>query len=118
MSKLEELIQKLCPNGVEFAKLSTVCRIVRGDRITKKDIVDDGQYPVISGGQSPMGRYDYYNRMENTITISSYGAAGYVGFQTEKFWANDVCLCVYPKDKLNNKYLYYYLSGQQNYLYS
>ena len=70
------------------------------------------------GGVSPMGRYTHYNRNENTITISSYGAAGYVGFQTEKFWANDVCLCVSPKDVISNKYLYYALKKEQDYLYS
>lgn len=65
-----------------------------------------------------MGRFSRYNRNEETITIASYGAAGYVSFQTEKFWANDVCLCVYPNEMIINKYLYYCLICQQNYLYS
>ena len=36
MSKIEKLIQKHCPDGVEFFELSQVASIVRGERITKK----------------------------------------------------------------------------------
>ncbi len=111
-------MKELCPNGVEYKLLAQVCDIERGERITKKDISDTGAFAVISGGQQPMGRFSKYNRNENTITISSYGAAGYVGFQTEKFWANDVCLCIYPHNLLNNRYLYHYLTYQQKFLYS
>ena len=118
MSKLEELLKEYCPNGVEYKALSEIATIIRGDRITKKEIVETGLFPVVSGGQQPMGRYDRYNREANTITISSYGAAGYVDFQTETFWANDVCLSVFPGNEVENKYLYYYLKNQQFYLYS
>lgn len=31
MKNLETLIQKLCPDGVEFVKLGDVCEIKRGD---------------------------------------------------------------------------------------
>ena len=118
MSELERLIKELCPNGVEYKKVSQVSRIERGSRITKKDLIDDGKFTVISGGTSPMGRYNEFNREVNTITVSSYGQAGYVDFLKERFWANDVCLCVFPKEKVNNKYLYYCLKNQQSYLYS
>ncbi|MBW5397423.1 restriction endonuclease subunit S [Brachyspira pilosicoli] len=118
MSKLEELLKRECPDGVEYKKLINVCDIKRGERITKKDIKENGMFPIISGGQFPMGMYDKFNRDENTITIASYGSAGYVDYQTKKFWANDVCLCLYPKIKLLNKFLYYYLKFKQDFLYS
>ena len=38
MSKLEELLKRECPDGVEYKKLISVCDIKRGERITKKDI--------------------------------------------------------------------------------
>ncbi|ADK31146.1 restriction endonuclease subunit S [Brachyspira pilosicoli] len=118
MSKLEELLKRECPDGVEYKKLINVCDIKRGERITKKDIKENEMFPIISGGQFPMGMYDKFNRDENTITIASYGSAGYVDYQTKKFWANDVCLCLYPKIKLLNKFLYYYLKFKQDFLYS
>ena len=118
MNKLEKLISELCPNGVEYKTLSSVSRIERGTRITKKDLVEKGDYPVISGGVTPMGRYDKYNRDKDTITISSYGQAGYVDFVRKQFWANDVCLTVFPNNVINNKYLYYVLKNCQNYFYA
>lgn len=72
----------------------------------------------MSGGITFMGRYNEFNRQADTITISSYGQAGYIDFIKEKFWANDVCLTVFPKEMIENKFLYYALKNMQNYLYS
>lgn len=48
MSKLQELINKLCPNGVEFKPLGEVC-----------EILDSKRKPV-SKGQRINGKYPYY----------------------------------------------------------
>ena len=39
MNKLNELIQKLCPDGVEYKKLGEIATISRGGNFQKKDIV-------------------------------------------------------------------------------
>ncbi len=117
MSRIEEMIKTLCPEGVERVKLGDCCEIIRGQRVTKSDILPKGKYPVISGGVTPMGYMEDYNREANTITISQYGTAGYVDFQTERFWANDICYCLYPNKQLNNIFLLYALKDKQNYLY-
>ncbi len=116
--RLKSLLQTLAPKGVEFRKLGEVCEIIRGKRVTKKEILDKGKYPVVSGGIGFMGYLDEYNREENTITIAQYGTAGFVNWQNQKFWANDVCFSVIPKETLINRYLYYVLTNMQNYLYS
>lgn len=36
MSRLEELIQELCPDGVEYKKLGDVAEISRGGNFQKK----------------------------------------------------------------------------------
>ncbi|MFP6010526.1 restriction endonuclease subunit S [Helicobacter pylori] len=118
MNKIEQLLQTLAPKGVEFRKLGEVCEIIRGKRVTKKEILDKGKYPVVSGGIGFMGYLNEYNREENTITIAQYGTAGFVNWQNQKFWANDVCFSVIPKETLINRYLYYVLTNMQNYLYS
>ncbi|WP_120941212.1 restriction endonuclease subunit S [Helicobacter pylori] len=118
MNHIEKLLQTLAPKGVEFRKLGEVCEIIRGKRVTKKEILDKGKYPVVSGGIGFMGYLNEYNREENTITIAQYGTAGFVNWQNQKFWANDVCFSVIPKETLINKYLYYVLTNMQNYLYS
>ncbi|GAA7892232.1 restriction endonuclease subunit S [Helicobacter pylori] len=115
---LKTLLQTLAPKGVEFRKLGEVCEIIRGKRVTKKEILDKGKYPVVSGGIGFMGYLNEYNREENTITIAQYGTAGFVNWQNQKFWANDVCFSVIPKETLINRYLYYVLTNMQNYLYS
>ncbi len=118
MNKIERLLQTLAPKGVGFRKLGEVCEIIRGKRVTKKEILDKGKYPVVSGGIGFMGYLNEYNREENTITIAQYGTAGFVNWQNQKFWANDVCFSVIPKETLINRYLYYVLTNMQNYLYS
>ena len=110
------ILELLKHEKVEWKKLGEVCEIIRGVRITKKELLTEG-YPVVSGGTGYMGYIDKYNREAGTITIAQYGTAGYVNFQRERFWANDVCFSVIPYENVLNKYLYYFLVNKQEYLY-
>lgn len=110
-------LERMDGKPVETMKLGEVAEIKRGERITKKDLIADGKYAVMSGGRDFFGRYNLYNRNENTITIAQYGSAGYVNYIKEKFWANDVCYCVFPLSCINNRYLYHVLKNNQDLLY-
>ena len=46
MSRLDELIQELCPNGVEYKKLSEVATIERGRRVVKEQLSQNSGFPV------------------------------------------------------------------------
>ncbi len=118
MSKLDIFIEEFCHDGVEYFRLEEVADIQRGQRVTKAELIESGQYPVISGGVTPMGYLDRWNRDANTITIAQYGTAGFVNWQEEQFWANDVCYSIFPKDAVDNRYLYYSLMNNQKLLYS
>lgn len=97
MSRLNELIQEQCPDGVEFKKLGVICEIKTGKGITKADAINGGHFPIISGGKYPMGYYNEWNRQANTVTISRVGAyAGFVSYIQEKFYLNDKCFSVIP----------------------
>ncbi|WQT59358.1 restriction endonuclease subunit S [Helicobacter pylori] len=99
-------------------RLGDIAEIKRGVRITKNELDVFGKYPVVSGGVGFLGYTNNFNRYENTITIAQYGTAGFVNWQNQKFWANDVCFCIYPnKDIIKNIFLYYFLKVNQNYLY-
>lgn len=114
------IITKSLQNGTIYRKLGEICDIKRGDRITKAQVlpIGKGLYPVISGGITPMGYLDNFNRPQNTITIAQYGSAGFVNWQTEKFWANDICYSLFPHETLlNKKFLYYILCNNQDLLY-
>ena len=50
MSRLEELIQELCPDGVEYKKLGEIATISRGGNLQKKDFCPEG-VPCIHYGQ-------------------------------------------------------------------
>ncbi len=113
MKYIDELLQG---HEVEWKKLGEVAELKRGKRVTKDALSSNKKYPVYSGGVKPMGYYDEYNQEADTITIVKYGTAGYVNFITERFWANDVCYCVKPKNNLDKRYLFYYLKNVQLYI--
>ena len=50
MSKLDELLRELCPNGVEYKKLGEIATISRGGNFQKKDFLTEG-VPCIHYGQ-------------------------------------------------------------------
>lgn len=112
MSKLQELIKELCPDGVEFRKLGEVCKIFRGKRLTTRDLHADGEYPVFHGGIEPIGFYITNNREANSTMVINVGAsAGTVGFCNKKFWSSDGCFCFTHNSILNQKYLFFVLQS-------
>ena len=50
MSKLDELIRELCPDGVEYKTLGEIATVSRGGNLQKKDFQATG-YPCIHYGQ-------------------------------------------------------------------
>lgn len=117
MSRLQQLIQELCPNGVEYKKLGDICIFERGTSITKKDIIE-GNIPVIAGGQEPAYYCNQANRIGETIVISSSGAyAGYVSYWNQPIFVSDA-FTVKPQNGLLTKYLYYFLVSKQERIYS
>lgn len=116
MSKLlEQLINELCPDGVEYKTIGDVCIIKKGSQLNKDKLKDDGKYPVINGGINPSGFWDEYNFESNLITISQGGAsAGYVNFMTTPFWAGAHCYVVEQcNNYLNYTYLYHFIKMHQ-----
>ena len=103
--------------GVVVKTLGEVCNFKNGKGI-KKDTLIDGEYPVIGGGQKPMGFHNEYNADENTILCSSSGAyAGFISKYDKKVWASD-CFSIIPKNNsINNTYLYYLLKTIQDKIY-
>ena len=50
MSRLSEMIQELCPNGVEYKKLGEIGTLIRGKRFVKNDFIEVG-VPAIHYGE-------------------------------------------------------------------
>ena len=116
MSRLDELIKELCPNGVEYKELKDICVIKKGVQLNKEKLLEEAEYPVINGGILPSGYWNDYNVKENTITISQGGAsAGYVQYISTKFWAGAHCYYLELKDKnINYRYIYHFIKMKQD----
>lgn len=119
MSKLKELIDKYCPNGVEYKPLGDkdVSIMQRGTSLTKKDATE-GIYPVISGGKTPAFYCNLSNRNGETITVAGSGAgAGYVQYWNEPIFVCDA-FSIKGADDALTKYLYYCLVNMQDKIYA
>ena len=115
MSKLDDLINKLCPDGVEYKKLETISKITIGEFVHKSKQNPKGLYPVYNGGTTNTGFYDEYNNEGNKVIISARGAsAGYVNKIEKRYWAGNSCYSIeVDKKELNWIFAYYYLSSIQ-----
>ncbi len=118
MHKIERLLQTLAPKGVEFRKLGEVINILKGKQLNKELLLDYGEYPVMNGGIHASGYWNEYNTDYPKIIISQGGAsAGYVNYMTSKFWAGAHCYAIdLNSEKLNYKFLYYFLKNSQSIL--
>ncbi len=116
--RLKTLLQTLAPKGVEFRKLGEVINILKGKQLNKELLLDYGEYPVMNGGIHASGYWNEYNTDYPKIIISQGGAsAGYVNYMTSKFWAGAHCYAIeLNSEKLNYKFLYYFLKNSQTIL--
>ena len=118
MSRLEELIQQLCPDGVEYELLENVSEIKRGIRVVKSQLMQSGKCPVYQNSLTPLGFFDQNNAPANTTFIIVAGAAGEIGYSTCDFWAADDCFYFFPSAKLLSRYIYHFMLMKQPYLLS
>lgn len=119
MSKLQELIWELCPDGVEYKTIQETVGVNRGKRLTKRQLSDDGKYDVYHGSKdSILGKYTDYNAPGNTVIIINTGGIGGVKFLDKPFWCSDGSFWLGQSHYVNPKYLYYYLAGYEDFFYS
>ena len=98
---------------VQAEKLGALCNVLRGKRLTKKELTDTGKYPVFHGGVLPIGYYNEYNREGDMVMIINVGAsAGTVSYYKNEFWSSDGCFCIEKSSIINNRYLFYYLQSR------
>ena len=116
MSKLEELIRELCPDGVEYKTIGEIANISRG-KVMSKDYLREnkGEYPVYSSqteNNGMLGAITTYAYDGEYLTWTTDGAnAGTVFYRTGKFSITNVCgLIDNTSSNVNTKYLYYVLN--------
>lgn len=98
--------------------LRSVAHIVKGNTLSSSD-VEEGNIPVIAGGQTSPYNHSHSNYEGNIITVSASGAySGYVWYHDYPIYATDCCV-VFSKDesRFMTRYLFEVLKLQQNGIY-
>ena len=115
MSKLEQLINELCPNGVEYKAVEDVATITRG-RVISKDYINNnqGDFPVYSSqteNNGELGCISTYDFDGEYLTWTTDGAnAGSVFYRTGKFSITNVCGLIKISDtNILTRFLYFVL---------
>lgn len=111
MSKIEDLVIKLCPNGVPKLKLHELAEIGTGNS-DRKDAVEDGEYPfyVRSKDILKINKYEYD---ETAIVIPGEGGIGEIFHYVDgKYALHQRAYRIHVIDnRLNTRFLYYYMSS-------
>ena len=139
MSKLDELIKELCPNGVEYKLLSDITiKFTDGMHTLPKDIRTIGDYPILSAQNVNKGKIDLCTtkyvmgdifQKENNRThvckgdvlLTTVGAIGRVAVVKDNLRAlfqRSVCVIKPDKNVIIPEYLGYILetTGIQSYM--
>ena len=132
MSRLDELIRELCPDGVEYKALSDVCQLITGATPSKanKAYWENGTIPWMSSGEVNLKRvteteqkitqlgYDKTSTKlvpKHSIVIALAGQGktrGKVAITEIELCTNQSLCSIICKDCLDYKFLYYYLDGK------
>lgn len=116
MSRIDALIDELCPDGVEYRALADVASSQRGTAITRKE-ASEGYVPVIAGGRAIAYMHSESNREGETIVVAGSGAnAGHVSWWEIPIFVSDAFSIAPQPDLLIAKFCFYWLKKKQDQL--
>lgn len=100
-------------DNIEYRKLSEVATVERGKRVVKNQLSNEAGYPVYQNSLTSMGFHTEYNYDAGMTYIIGAGAAGEIGFSSEKFWAADDCFPIVCGEQVLDRYVYHILLQKQ-----
>lgn len=115
MSKLEELIQELCPDGVRFKSIKEVYQRVKGTPITAgkmKEIENNkGDIRVFAGGKTVINAYEKDIPKANitrvpAVLVQSRGIIDVIYYEKPFTFKNEMWAYTH-QEKISVKFLYY-----------
>ena len=132
MSRLDELIAELCPNGVEYKELGKVCQLVTGATPSKTNTAywKNGTIPWMSSGEvnlkriistekkiTQLGYEKNSTRIvpKHSVVIALAGQGktrGKVAITEIELCTNQSLCSIICTGCLNYKFLYYFLDGK------
>lgn len=115
MSKLEQLISELCPNGVEYRRLENCCKILDNKRKpVTKSARKAGKYPYYgaNGIQDYVSNYIFDGTFilvgEDGSVVTEMGTP-IVTWATGKIWVNNHAHIISEMNGVLLRYLFHYL---------
>lgn len=117
MSKLEQLLTELCPNGVEYRKLEDCCEILDNKRKpVTKSMRETGKYPYYgaNGIQDYVANYIFDGNFvlvgEDGSVVTELGTP-IVTWATGKIWVNNHAHVISEKKGILLRYIFHYLQN-------
>ena len=119
MSKLEQLINELCPNGVEFKKIKNSYTRIKGTPITagkmKEIASDDGEIKIFAGGKTVITAHEADIPNANitrvpAVLVQSRGVIDAVYYDKPFTFKNEMWAYT-ANNPIKVKYLYYVLKN-------
>lgn len=120
MSKLDELINELCPDGVEYKKIKDVYNRIKGTPITAgkmKEIANsDGNIKIFAGGKTVINAMEQDIPKANitrvsAVLVQSRGIIDFIFYDEPFTFKNE--MWAYTCDNKNSvKFLYYVLKNK------
>ena len=115
MSKIEQLIKELCPNGVEYKRLDSCCNILDNKRkpVTKSER-QSGKYPYYgaNGVQDYVSDYIFDGNFvlvgEDGSVITSNGTPVVI-WAEGKIWVNNHAHILEAKEQKNLEFIFHTL---------
>ena len=122
MSQFEELIQELCPGGVEYKKIKDVYTRLKGTQITasrmKQISTPDGEIKIFAGGKTVINAHEKDIEKANitrvpAVLVQSRGIIDVIYCEEPFTFKNEMWAYTY-NNKTSVKYLYYVLKNNVN----
>ena len=114
MTKLEELIEKLCPDGVEYKEIGSIAVLGAGGDVPKARFSAEKtvelNIPIYSNGIEEKAIYGYTDIPkvdEPSITISARGTIGWCALRKEPFYPIVRLIYVTPNNEILIDFLKY-----------
>lgn len=114
MSRIDELIADLCPEGIQHSRLAEICDFNRGQWI-KAEKLTPGDVPVVTSSQNISSWHNVSNRDGDTVVVASSGAyAGFISYWNQPIYLSNA-FSVDPKNgtNLSPRFLFYALTTMQ-----
>lgn len=110
MSRIDDLIAKLCPNGVEYKTLGDICNIETG-KLNANDAVENGAFMFFTTAKKP-SKIDKYRWDTEALLISGNANVGEVKHYIGKFDAYQrTYVLTNFISNLNVRFLFFILSS-------